>query len=109
MIERRINPSYKRKLAQQLRGASIILIIRIFRTKNVPKKLISKLQRLGLFRPWDAIIIRNTLELRPLLVDILPFVTFGIPSKEAIRDLVLKRGRLRNSELEIKKESMLEV
>ena len=99
MIERRINPSYKTKLSQQLRGASIILIVRIHRKKNVPKQMKKKLHQIGLFRTWDAVIIRNTQELRSILVEILPFITFGIPSKEAIRDLVLKRGRLRNSEL----------
>lgn len=94
VMERRRNPKYKQKLNDQLRGASILLIIRIHRKKNVPKKMLYKLNKLRLFRAWDAVIIRNEAYLKSILIDLLPYITFGIPTKEVIRDLVLKRGRL---------------
>ena len=98
-MERRNNPTYRHKLTQQLRGVPILLIVRIHRKKNVPKKLLSKLHNLRLLRAWDAIIIRNTPSLKFMLMDILPFITFGVPTKEVIRDLILKRGRIINYEM----------
>merc|ERR1712129_381073 len=92
-MQRRKNPMYRKKLNEQLRGVNVLLIVRIHRKKNIPHKLLSKMHTLRLFQPWDAVIVRKTATLQFVLRDILPFVTFGVPSKEIIRDLILKRGR----------------
>ncbi len=38
--------------------------------------------------------MRNSRDLTKTLLEILPYVTFGKPSKESISDLILKRGRI---------------
>eukprot|EP01083_Nonionella_stella_P064976 169853_1 len=95
-MQRRKNPKYRHKLQQQLRGVDVLLIVRIHRKKNVPKKILRKMRELGLLKPWDCVIIRKTASLQLVLRSILPFITFGAPSREVIRDLILKRGRLVN-------------
>eukprot|EP01084_Bolivina_argentea_P044882 82579_1 len=51
-MQRRDNPKYKKKLNEQLKGISILLIVRIHRKKNIPKKILSKMHKLRLIKPW---------------------------------------------------------
>lgn len=96
--ERKKNPATKWRLQRDLKGVPILLIVRLHGDRNIPAKLLSTLQSLRLFKSWDCILARNTVELRRTLRDILPFTTFGVPTAALIRDLVVKRGRLFNEE-----------
>jgi len=92
------NPKYGKLLYKQLNGIQVILILRIHSERNLPLPIIKILEALQLKRNFSCIIARNTPELRHRLRKILPFITFGIPTQELIRDLVMKRGTIYNKQ-----------
>eukprot|EP01084_Bolivina_argentea_P198100 339329_1 len=93
-IERKKNKNLQKQLRKHLKEVSVLLIIRIHRKKNLPPQIKKQMNNLRLLKPFNCVLVRNTKRLQLILNDILPFITFGIPTKETIRDLVLKRGRL---------------
>lgn len=102
--ERVSNISLRKKLKKQLKNIPILIIVRLHRKKNVPRNIISIMYRLRLLSPFDCILVRNSVLLQRSLIRILPYVTFGVPSEELIRDLILKRGKIVNKScLESKK------
>jgi len=96
MVQRRLNPKSWKMVAKDLRGANVILVVRVAATKNLPKPIQRKLRMLGLQGQWLAMLVRYTPNLAKLLNDVLQYVTYGIPTRALINDLVLKKGRIQD-------------
>jgi len=73
--------------------ANLLIIVRIKRDKDVPAEFKELMRRLGLNRLCQAVLVKKTKELLETLLKLGPFVTFGSPSGEAVRDLVHRRGK----------------
>ena len=74
--------------------APILFIVRIHGKKNVPPQISSRLDALRLNRPFYGVIRRNTPKLQHYLKYLDNYITYGIPSRELIGDLIMKRGKI---------------
>ncbi len=70
------------------------LVIRIRGVPDVRYDIRETLDRLHLVRKYHATVVPDTPEYRGMLKKVENFVTYGYISKDLLRDLLLKRGRL---------------
>lgn len=73
-----------------------LLVVTHHRARKVASPECKKiLQKLNLFRLHSTVLVRNDTETRALLKLVEPYVIFGYPNIQTVRDLIFKHGFLR--------------
>ena len=92
IIEKRTYFNAKKLMKGRLNGLNKLLIVRLHSNKNIPTQIKEKLVKLKLFKSFNAVLVDITDELIGDLIDLDKFITYGQPSNELIRELIMKRG-----------------
>ena len=94
VTEKRNRFKVKKIIKNNLRNLDKLLIVRLHSNKNLPAQIISKLTKLGLLKSFDCILIKVDSQLITDLIDLEFYVTYGTPTNELIKELIMKRGRI---------------
>ncbi len=76
---------------------SLLAIIRIRGTVDVPPEIKKTLEMLNLSRKFTAVIYPHNESIKGMLQVVKDWVTWGEVSKEVLKELIIKRGRLSGS------------
>lgn len=86
---------YTNRLFQQNKDDSKLLVVMRHRAHKIHSEEVNAILRtLGLRRLHNTVLLKNDVETNALLKLVEPYVTFGYPTIQTVRDLIFKHGYL---------------